>query len=116
MEHENTGRRRGRKPRQHWNPHWIVKILYGAWMTLFTAAKVALGALATVLLIVLVCGFVFVGILGDYLEEDVLPDSASYEFNIADKEQTSYVYYVDKNGDPWIVFCHEWVQITNGTV
>ena len=24
--------------------------------------------------------------------------------------------YVDKNGDPWIVFCHEWVQITNGTV
>ena len=99
MEHENTGRRRGRKPRQHWNPHWIVKILYGAWMTLFTAAKVALGALATVLLIVLVCGFVFVGILGDYLEEDVLPDSASYEFNIADKEQTSYVYYVDKNGD-----------------
>lgn len=24
--------------------------------------------------------------------------------------------YVDKNGAPWIVFCHEWVQIQNGTV
>jgi len=25
-------------------------------------------------------------------------------------------FYVDKNGDPWIVFCHEWVQIVDGTV
>ena len=60
---------------------------------------IAIGAAVTVLLIVLVCGFVFVGILGDYLEEDVLPESADYEFNIADMEQTSYVYYVDGSGE-----------------
>lgn len=24
--------------------------------------------------------------------------------------------YVDRQGDPWIVFCHEWVQIHDGTV
>jgi len=24
--------------------------------------------------------------------------------------------YVDAKGDPWIVFCHEWVQIADGTV
>ncbi len=24
--------------------------------------------------------------------------------------------YVDKQGKPWMVFCHEWVQIGNGTV
>lgn len=24
--------------------------------------------------------------------------------------------YVDEAGDPWMVFCHEWVQIQNGTV
>ncbi|MCA9977226.1 MAG: family 43 glycosylhydrolase [Anaerolineales bacterium] len=24
--------------------------------------------------------------------------------------------YVDENGDPWIVFCHEWVQIHNGAI
>ncbi|HEY8528984.1 MAG TPA: glycoside hydrolase family 43 protein [Paenibacillaceae bacterium] len=24
--------------------------------------------------------------------------------------------YVDESGRPWMVFCHEWVQITNGTV
>ena len=89
MENENIRRRRTKKPRQNWNPHWIIKILYGIWIALFSAVKIAIGAAVTVLLIVLVCGFVFVGILGDYLEEDVLPDSASYEFNIADKEQTS---------------------------
>lgn len=24
--------------------------------------------------------------------------------------------YVDADGTPWIVFCHEWVQVKNGTV
>ena len=99
MENENIRRRRVKRPRQNWKPHWLLKILYGLWMAAFTLVKIALGAVTTVLLIVLVCGFVFVGILGDYLEEDVLPESANYEFNIADKEQTSYVYYVDGNGD-----------------
>ena len=99
MENENIRRRRTKKPRQNWNPHWTIKILYGIWIALFSAVKIAIGAAVTVLLIVLVCGFVFVGILGDYLEEDVLPESADYEFNIADMEQTSYVYYVDGSGE-----------------
>lgn len=25
-------------------------------------------------------------------------------------------FYIDKNNDPWIVFCHEWVQIRDGTI
>jgi hypothetical protein len=25
-------------------------------------------------------------------------------------------FYLDKNNNPWIVFCHEWVQIGDGTV
>ena len=99
MENENIRRRRTRKPRQNWNPHWLVKLLYGLWMAAFSAVKIAIGAAVTVVLILLVCGFVFVGILGDYLEKDVLPESADYEFNIADMEQTSYVYYVDGNGE-----------------
>ena len=99
MENENVRRRRVKRPRQDWKPHWSLRILYGIWMAAFSLFKIALGAVATVLMIVLVCGFVFVGILGDYLEEDVLPESADYEFNIADQEQTSYVYYVDGNGE-----------------
>ena len=99
MENEKNERRRGRKPRQKWNPHWSLKLLYGIWTAAFGAVKIAIGAAVTVILIVLVCGFVFAGILGDYLEEDVLPESANYEFNIADKEKTSYAYYVDGNGE-----------------
>ena len=24
--------------------------------------------------------------------------------------------HIDKNGKPWIVYCHEWVQVGNGTM
>lgn len=34
----------------------------------------------------------------------------------ADWECLDGTLYVDKKGKPHIVFCHEWVQITNGTV
>ena len=103
MENESQNVRRPRCPkrqRQEWNPHWILKILYGLWMAFFGAVKIALGAVATVLMIVVVCGFVFVGILGEYLEGDVLPESMNYEISsAADLEQTTHVYYVDGNGD-----------------
>jgi len=99
MENESNQRRRNKKPRQEWKPHWTLQLLYRAWLAVFAAFKIAVGAVATVLMILLVCAFVFIGILGDYLEKDVLPESADYEFNIAEQEQTSYVYYVDGNGD-----------------
>ena len=85
-------------PRQDWKPHWILRILYQLWMAAFSVFKIALGAAATVLLIGVVCAFVFVGILGDYLQDDILPmadmDMAEYEHL-----QNSYMYYVDDNGD-----------------
>ncbi len=86
--------------RQEWNPHWLLKLLYNLWMVLFTAFKVAAGAAATVLLIVVVCMFVFVGILGDYLQEDILPDAQMEAImEDYDHEQNSYMYYVDANGE-----------------
>ena len=54
--------------------------------------------MATVLLICIVCAFVFVGILGNYLQEDVLPDT-SFNLENYDLDQTSFVYYVDDNGE-----------------
>ena len=98
MENESGKKRRVKKPRQEWNPHWSLKLLYGLWMTAYSLFKIALGAVVTVLLICVVCGAVFLGILGSYLEYDVLPESANYEFSIADQEQTSYVYYVKEDG------------------
>ena len=90
--------KRKRKPRQDWNPHWSLKILYGIWSLALAAVKIAISAAATVLLIGVVCAFVFVGILGNYLQDDVLPE-AMYNLDNASLDQTSFVYYVDGNGN-----------------
>ena len=95
---DNSNKRKKGKERQEWNPHWSLKLLYGIWAALLGAAKVALGAIATVLLICVVCGFVFVGILGNYLQEDILPE-AYYNMDNASLDQTSFVYYVDDDGN-----------------
>ena len=90
--------KRGRKPRQDWNPHWSLKILYGLWSLALAAVKVAVTAVATVLMIGIVCAFVFIGILGNYLQDDVLPE-AMYNLENASLDQTSFVYYVDAGGN-----------------
>ena len=90
--------KRGRKPRQDWNPHWALKILYGMWAMAMAAVKVAVTAVATVLMVGIVCAFVFVGILGSYLQDDVLPE-AMYNLDNASLDQTSFVYYVDGGGN-----------------
>ena len=95
---DNLFKRKKDKPRQEWNPHWILKLLYGLWTALVGVAKIAAGAVVTVVLIVLVCAFVFVGILGTYLSEDVLPN-AEYFLESAVLDQTSFVYYVDSDGN-----------------
>ncbi len=83
--------------RQDWKPHWSLDVLSRTWGVLSMVFKAGAFAALTALLIGLVCGFVFVGILGDYLQEDILPlaniDLDSYEY-----EQNSYLYYVDSSG------------------
>ena len=83
--------------RQNWKPNFLLRILYAAWRVAFGAFKIAVGAAGTVLIIAVVCAFVFAGVLGDYLQDDILPmadiDIAAYEL-----EQNSYLYYVDSNG------------------
>ena len=69
----NEKKKRINLPRQDWNPHKVISTLYRVWLVVFAGLKVVLGALATVLLIGVICGFVFVGTLGDYLQEDILP-------------------------------------------
>ena len=89
---------RKNKPRQEWNPHWSLKILYGIWSALVAVVKIAAGAVATVVLIALVCCFVFVGILGNYLQDDILPE-ANYSLENVSLDLTSSVYYVDAGGN-----------------
>ena len=77
-------------------PQWF-KIAGRIWMAVFGVAKVLFGALATVLLIAVVCAFSFAGVLGEYLETDILPDAnvvlESYEL-----DAPSTVYCVNDSG------------------
>ena len=95
---KDNNRRRTKKPRQEWNPHWILKAVYALWTAALAVFKIAIGAALTVVMIALVCGVVFVGTLGDYLHEDILTEAADWSIGDYDIEETSFVYYVDDDG------------------
>lgn len=92
----NNGKKR--VSRQFWKPNKVVNVLHGVWSGIYSVLKIALGAFATVLVIAGVCLVVFVGILGDYLENDILPQ-AGMELEGMDLDQDSYIYYVDSQGN-----------------
>ncbi|MDD6678248.1 MAG: transglycosylase domain-containing protein [Firmicutes bacterium] len=94
----NENRKKKGAPRQDWKPNGIVKLLYMAWLAVFSAAKVALAAAGTVLLILVICGVVFVGVLAQYLQDEVLPNATTIMEDYA-LDQTSFLYYVDSHGE-----------------
>jgi len=96
---EDKKKWRNRKPRQEWDPHWLLKLGYTIFGAAWSLAKIAIGAVATVLLILLICATVFVGILGNYLQDDILTEAADWSLEDYDLERTSFIYYVDGNGD-----------------
>ena len=98
MENDKKPRRRRKRLRQEWDPHWIIKLLYAIVTGVLAVVKIAIGAAATVVLIVLICGTVFVGTLGDYLQEDILTEADNWSMDDFDLERTSFIYYVDNNG------------------
>lgn len=99
MANDKNFKRRMRKLRQEWDPHWLLKLAYAVVSAALSLLKIAVGAAATVLLIVLICGTVFVGTLGDYLQEDILTSASDWSLEDYDLERTSFIYYVDNNGD-----------------
>ena len=96
------GNRKRRVQRQNWKPAWLVRLLYMIWRVAYSGIKVALAAVLTVMLIVGICGFVFIGILGDYLQNEVVPLA---EVNLDDYEldKTSYIYAVNADGEPEMI-------------
>jgi len=87
-----------KSPRQEWKPNFFLRLLYAIWRVAFGAFKIAIGAACTVLIAVVICGFVFVGVLGDYLQDDILP-MANVDIEEYELEQNSYLYYLDANGN-----------------
>ena len=84
--------------REIWNNEKFRKYLRRTLSVATSVFKVAAGALITVVLIGVVCAFVFLGVLGDYLQEDVLP-MAGLNIEDVEMEQSSTMYYLDENGD-----------------
>ena len=62
----NFWKNRKRKPqRQKWKPNILVRLWQLLWCTASSAVKIAVGAVATVALIVILCVLVFAGILSE---------------------------------------------------
>lgn len=99
MAGKNRNHNRQVGPRQDWTPHWAVKSVFSILSVLFSLFKIALGAVLTVSLIIVICGVVFVGTLGDYLQDDILVKAAAWSIDDYDMEKTSFLYYVDKDGN-----------------
>ena len=99
MADEKFFKRRVRPERQKWDPHWLLKLGYALLSGVWSLMKIAIGAAATVLLIILICVAVFAGILGNYLQDDILMEAADWSLEDYDLERTSFIYYVDSNGD-----------------
>lgn len=83
--------------RQDWKPEAGFRVPYLIWRGIFAAFKVFIGAAATVLLIGLICAFVFGTILGDYLQNDIL-NQASLNLSDLTLDMNSTIYYVDSDG------------------
>ena len=98
MNHEMNNQGKRRVSRQNWKMPKALKILRGIWAGVYSLLKIALGAVATVLLVGIVCGFIFLFTLGDYLEGDIAP-LAGVQLEGFDLNEPSYVYYVDDSGN-----------------
>ncbi len=92
MEEKKKKQREPKEPRQSWAPHWLLRVLHAFWTVAYTTLKVALGAVATVLCIVVICTLVFSSILGDYLQQDIIP-SARVDLDDYEMELTSFIWY-----------------------
>ena len=89
--------RRQRLERQEWEPALPLRIIHAAWKAVFAAFKIAVGTAATVFFICTICALVFVGIVGNYLQEDIIP-YADMDLDNYDLDQTSFIYCQDTDG------------------
>ena len=91
-------RKREKPVRQDWRPHWVLSLLHRIWMILFTGFKIALGAVSTVLLITIICGLVFAGVFGDYLQGDIMDSASNFDLGDEEMDLSSFIYYYNSNG------------------
>ena len=89
--------KKNRPERQEWKIPAPLQILRGVLGGALSLVKIAVGGIVTVALVLLVCCIVVVGAAGDYLEQEVIPNTSfNEEFSL---DQTSFIYYVDAGGE-----------------
>ncbi len=98
MDYQNDHQGRRKVSRQSWKPTGWLLVLQRVWKAMYSVAKVAIGALTTVLIIGAVCAVVFVGLLAGYLEGEILPQ-AGVQLEGFTLNEPSYVYSVDEKGE-----------------
>ena len=87
-----------RPERQSWKLPAPLLILQWLLTGVLSVVKIAVGGIVTVGLVLLVCCIVVVGAAGDYLEQDVIPNTSFSDEGI-NLDQTSFIYYVDADGN-----------------
>ncbi len=97
MENENYEPRR-KVTRQSWKLTGLPAFAHTLWVAVFSICKILLGAVATLVIVGGTCLLVFVGILGDYLQDDIIPNSA-VSLEGFDLKENSVVYYVNSQGN-----------------
>ena len=95
-ENHNGGKRR--VFRQSWKMSPGLKFLYSAWTAVYSVVKIVLAALATVMVIGVVCAVVFAGLLAGYLEGNIIPQ-AGVQIDGFGLNQNSNAYYYDAEGN-----------------
>ena len=88
--------KKGNSPQNESIPQWADALLK-TWAVICGIFKIIIGAVATVLLVVMVCCFAMAGALADYLEEDILPNAGLVLENY-DMDAPSYIYFVNEQG------------------
>ncbi len=90
-------KKRKQVERQDWKFPVLIRMLRTGLKAAFSLVKIALGGVATVLLVAVVCCFVLVGAAGDYLQDDIIP-SISFDEEDFSLDQTSFIHCVDSDG------------------
>jgi len=98
MANENNNGKKRKVFRQSWKMGPWLKLFHSAWTAVYSVIKVVLAALATVMVIGIVCAVVFAGLLAGYLEGEIIPQ-AGVQIEGFGLNQNSNAYYYDKEGN-----------------
>ena len=86
------------KKKKYYEFPWWMRLASTVWSVAWTAVKVAFGAALVALAVICITSGVFAYMLGNYLQEDVIPN-ADFDVESFDLDQSSFIYYLDSDNN-----------------